>query len=66
MLETRNPIDLEDRIEVMEPGMENRTFTVKSMQNEHGEYLEKSRVPMRLLKIPVPFAVKIDDLLRKA
>ncbi len=66
VLETRNPIDLEDRIEVMEPGMENRTFTVKSMQNENGEYLEKSRVPMRLLKIPVPFAVKIDDLLRKA
>ncbi len=66
VLETRNPLDLQDEIEVMEPGIENRTFTVRSMQNEDGEYLEKSRVPMRLVRIPVPFAVKKDDLLRKA
>ncbi len=66
VIETRNPIDLNMNIEVMEPGTDNRTFVLQSMKNQDGEYMEVSRVPMRLLTVPVPFEVKQGDILRKA
>lgn len=65
VLETRNPIDPGDRIEVLSPGMENRVFVCASMKDEEGNLMEKSRVPMRLVHMPVPFEVRKGDLLRK-
>ncbi len=66
VIETRNPIDLNMNIEVMEPGISNRTFILQSMKNEDGEYMEVSRVPMRHITVPVPFEVRQGDILRKA
>ena len=66
LIETRNPIDRNDRIEVLQPGMENRIFEVETMKNEAGDRLEKSRVPMRKILLSVPFSVKKGALLRKA
>lgn len=63
---TRNPMDPGMRIEVLSPGRDNREFTLASMRNDAGEYLEASRVPMRTLTIPVPFAVQAEDILRRA
>ena len=65
-VETRNPIDPGDRIEVLEPGSANRVFECLQMKNEDGEELTMSRVPMRRIFMPVPFAVKPGALLRKA
>lgn len=63
---TRNPMDPGMRIEVLSPGLANREFTLASMRSESGEYLEASRVPMRVLTVPVPFPVMAEDIFRRA
>ena len=64
-LETRNPIDLKDSIEVLEPGRQNRSFVLEELQDENGNPMEKSRIPMRIVRMKVPFAVAPGALLRK-
>ena len=64
-LETRNPIDRNDRIEVLEPGRENRSFTLEWMCDSEGNEIEKSRIPMRIIRMKVPFDVASGALLRK-
>ncbi len=64
-LETRNPIDRNDRIEVLQPGMKNRSFTLEWMSDSEGNEIEKSRVPMRIIRMKVPFEVAPGALLRK-
>ena len=64
-LETRNPIDINDRIEVLEPGKENRSFTLEWMCDSEGNEIEKSRIPMRIIRMKVPFEVASGALLRK-
>ena len=65
VIETRNPIDTGMEIEVLSPGMNNRVFTLSRMKNEDGEFMEQSRRPMALLKVPVPFEVREEDILRR-
>ena len=65
VLLTRNPFALKESIEVLSPGRENRVFTVESMKNEDGEYVEVSRHPMREITIPVPFETAKGDLFRR-
>lgn len=64
-METRNPFDLDERIEVLSPGMKNRVFVCRDMRDEEGNIMEKSRIPMRRVFMRVPFAVKSGDILRK-
>ena len=64
-LETRNPIDINDRIEVLEPGKENRSFTLEWMCDSEGNEIEKSRIPMRIIRMKAPFEVASGALLRK-
>lgn len=66
LIETRNPIDAGDEIEVLSGTMNARTFRLEWMKNEDGEFMERSRRPMALLRIPVPFEVRKEDLLRRA
>ncbi len=63
---TRNPIDVNDEIELLCAGKGSRTFILEWMKNEDGEYMENSRVPMRVLEIPMPYEVKENDILRRA
>lgn len=63
---TRNPIDTGDVIEVLSPGKENRRFTVMDMKNDKGESLERSRSPMTVICMPVPFVVEEGDIFRRA
>lgn len=65
-IETRNPIDPGDRIEVLEPGKTNRVFECRFLRDEEGNELAVSRVPMRRIFMPVPFEVAPGALLRKA
>lgn len=65
LVETRNPFAAGDAVEVLSPGREVRSFRIRWLQNEQGESLEKSRRPMARLRMPVPFAVSPQDLLRK-
>lgn len=66
LIETRNPFDTGCMFEVLSPGMASRTFELKWMRNEDGEYLEKSRKPMALLTVETPFEVKKEDIIRRA
>ena len=63
---TRNPIDMGDVIEVLSPGKENRRFTVTDMRNDKGESLDRSRSPMTVISLPVPFVVEEGDIFRRA
>ena len=63
---TRNPIDMGDVIEVLSPGKENRRFTVTGMKNDKGESLDRSRSPMTVISMPVPFVVEEGDIFRRA
>lgn len=65
-IETRNPIDAGERIEVLSPGCGNRVFTAAWLKDESGAFLESSRSPMRLISMPVPFAVAQGDIFRRA
>ena len=66
VMETRNPVDVGDVIEVLSPGKENRRFTLEFMRNKKGEYLEKCRNPLSELTVNVPFETGRDDILRRA
>ncbi len=64
-LRTRNPFGPGDTLEIMSPGTETRSFTLEEIRDEDGLYLERSRTPMRLVELAVPFEVKIGDMVRK-
>lgn len=66
VMETRNPLDAGDVIEVLSPGKENRRFTAEQIRNEKGEYIDRCRNPLSRLTIEVPFEVGEDDILRRA
>ena len=55
-----------DVIEVLSPGKENRRFTVTGMKNDKGESLDRSRSPMTVISMPVPFVVEEGDIFRRA
>ncbi|NCB33209.1 MAG: U32 family peptidase [Erysipelotrichia bacterium] len=65
VIETRNPFNLNDEIEVLSPGRENLVFKLQMIQNEQSEYIETSRVPMRRLCINAPVSLRPGDILRK-
>lgn len=62
---SRNVFKIGDKIEVLSPGKENRTFEVSSIQNEYGENLLESRKPMVLVGVKIPFMVNAADILRR-
>ncbi|MBR2767906.1 MAG: U32 family peptidase [Solobacterium sp.] len=65
ILETRNPFELGDVVEVMEPGKELRSFTITAMKDEELGVILKSRTPMRHVEIFCGFPVAEGALLRK-
>ena len=67
VIETRNPFDLGDEMEMLSPGRDCQRFVLESMKlEETGEQIELSRRPMAHLVIPVPFVLHEGDILRKA
>lgn len=66
LIETRNPFDAGDEIEILSPHRDLMTLRIAWIRNEDGEYIEKSRRPMALLEIPVPSEVNTEDIVRRA
>ena len=67
VIETRNPFDTGDEMEILSPGMDCRTFTLTAMKDlKDDSCLTASRRPMAQLLIQVPFAVRAGDIVRKA
>ena len=64
-VETRNPFAVGERIEVLEPGKENRMFTIQTMFTQTGQKIQASRSPLALITLAVPFAIHQGSLLRR-
>ncbi|MBQ9048915.1 MAG: U32 family peptidase [Solobacterium sp.] len=62
---SRNPIRVNEQIEVLSPGKENRVFAPAWLMDENGEYMEECRRPMTALRMPVPFETAADDIFRR-
>lgn len=64
-IETRNPFDCGERVEIMAPGHNNRSFRLDEMRDENDVPVNGSRVPMAMIGIHIPFAVEAGDYLRR-
>ena len=64
-VETRNPFAVGEWIEVLEPGKENRVFTIQTMFTQAGQKIQASRSPLALITLVVPFAIHQGSLLRR-
>lgn len=62
---SRNVFMTGEEIEVLSPGLRNRTFPVATIENEEGIEISASRQPMVLVSVPVPFEVKKHDIFRR-
>ena len=66
IVETRNVFAVNETLEFLTPGIENRSFVLKSLKDEKKqEQINEIRNPMAQVCIPVPFAVQVDDILRR-
>lgn len=64
-IETRNPFDAGDRVEIMAAGADNQSFVLEELFDENGIPVGYSRVPMAAIGIRIPFAVHPGDYLRR-
>lgn len=64
-IETRNAFDAGERMEVLSPQRENRTFQAEWIRNRKLEPLTSSRSPMVQVLVPVPFRVEKGDIVRR-
>ncbi len=65
LIETRNPFEVGDRLEVLSPGSFGKDVEVGSIEDEDGTAMQRSAVPMRKLWISAPDGIKAQDILRK-
>ena len=65
LIETRNPFEVGDRLEVLSPGSFGKSLIVESIESEECEAMQRSAVPMRRLRISAPDGIKAQDILRK-
>lgn len=64
VIETRNPFQTGDELELLSPGMLGRRFRLERMTNGEGEAVSRSNTPMRLMTINMPYDAKAGDILR--
>ncbi len=65
ILETRNPFSVGDVMEIMEPAQPTRRFVITEMEDSETGPIEKSRVPMRHIRIQSDCHPAIGSLVRK-
>ena len=64
-IETRNPFEVGDELEVLTPGFAGRAFKVEFIETEDGESISRSASPMKMLTINAPEGVLASDIIRK-
>ncbi len=64
-IQTRNPFEVGDELEILTPGFTGRKFTVQSIVDSERQSLTRSNTPMRVMTIQVPFPVRAGDIIRK-
>lgn len=65
IIEVKNHFVAGTVLEAFGPHLENTVFTVNEMYDENGELVEIANKPTQILRVPIPFAVKKFDLIRK-
>ncbi len=66
LIETRNVFSVNEMLEFLTPGKENRRFKLSSMKNaKTQEQIETIRSPMSLVEIPIDLDVQENDILRR-
>ncbi len=65
LVEVKNKFDLEDNLEVISPGKENRQFVNKVMFDQEWNKVSLAHKPCELLLIRLPFKVSKNDMIRK-
>ena len=64
-VKVRNTFSVNEVLEVLTPGKENRCFTVEKIINQHGESMEKANHPMEVVRLEIPFEVGMNDIIRR-
>ncbi|MBR3228612.1 MAG: U32 family peptidase, partial [Erysipelotrichaceae bacterium] len=64
-VEVRNVIDIGDKLEVFGTKLENSVFVNNAMYDLEWNYLEEAHRPTQLIYIRLPFAVSVNDMVRK-
>ena len=65
LVEVKNKFDLNDNLEVISPGKENRQFVNRVMFDSEWNKVSMAHKPCELLIIRLPFAVSKNDMIRK-
>ena len=66
LIESRNAFSVGEEVEILSPHTScNERFVIENMEDEFGMNLERSKTPMRLLKIPVKAELFEGDIIRR-
>ncbi len=65
IIEQRNYFKLGDQIEFFSPSHENVIVPVEKIINEENEEVSVANHPMEILKLPVCYKLKVDDMGRR-
>jgi len=65
LVEQRNPFQVGDSLEVLNPREDPFTVEIQNIYNQEGEEVDRAPHPQQILKIPVQHPVAAHDLLRK-
>lgn len=64
LIEQRNYFKIGDTLEFFGPKLENTLFSVQSIQDDEGNYLDAARHPKQLIVLHVEFKVSENDMIR--
>lgn len=65
VIEQRNKFCVGDWIEVLKKKGDNFSFQIDKMYDEENQVIESAPHPKQVIKIPVPFPVEINEIMRK-
>lgn len=63
-IEERNFFKIGDEVEFFGPNTETTSYMIKEIYDENNNLLEKANMPRMIIKLPLPFKVYENDLLR--
>ena len=65
-IEVKNAFSIKDKLEVFGPLVDNNEFINKVMYDSEWKFIETANKPTELIHVRLPFAVHVNDMIRKA
>lgn len=62
---TRNPFAVGDELELLSPGKLGRKFAIERIIDDEGNSIDRSKTPMRVMTINIPYDTEPGDIIRK-